>query len=81
MSWSLIFVSLITMYLYVFLLVFILPGTLCFLDFFLTISFSRIGKFSVVISSNIFSGPFSLSSPFGPYYLNVGAFNVLPEVS
>ena len=81
LSWSLIFVSLITMYLYVFLLVFILPGTLCTSWTFLTISFSRIGKFSVVISSNIFSGPFSLSSPFGPYYLNVGAFNVLPEVS
>ena len=31
----------------------------------LTISFSMLGKFSAIISSNIFSGPFPLSSPSG----------------
>jgi len=41
-----------------------------------------LGKFSAITSSNIFSGPFSLSSPAGtPYNVNVGAFNVVLEVS
>ena len=31
----------------------------------LNISFPILGKFSAIISSNIFSGPFSLPSPFG----------------
>ena len=43
-----------------FLPVFILYGTLCFLD--LTISFLMLGKFFTIISSNIFSDPFSFSS-------------------
>ena len=50
---SLIFVSLITMCLDVFLLGFILPGTLCASWTSLTISFPLLGKFSAIISSNI----------------------------
>ena len=46
----------------------------------LTISFPMLGKFSAIISSNIFSGPFFLLL-LGPYSVNVGAFNVAPEVS
>ena len=45
-----------------------LPGLECF-------------KFLSIISSNIFSGPFSLSSFWDPYNVNVGVFNVVPEVS
>ena len=56
-------VSLINVCLGVFLLGFILYGTLCFLD--LSVSFPMSGKFSAFISLNIFSGPFSLSSPSG----------------
>ena len=63
LSLFLISVSLITLCLGVFLLRFILPGTLHFLDW-LTISFPILGKFSTkTISSNIFLDPFSLSSP------------------
>ena len=47
----------------VFLLRFILPGTLCTSWPRLTISFSVLGKSPAIFSSNIFSGPFSLSSP------------------
>ena len=61
--WSLIFVSLITMCLDVFLFGFILLGTLCASWTWFTISFSVLGKFSAIITSNIFSGPFFLSSP------------------
>ena len=60
----LIFDSLVNMCLRVFLLEFILYGSLCFLDlggYFL----SMLGKFSTIISSDIFFGPFSLSSPSG----------------
>ena len=63
---SLIFVSLITMCLSVFLLGFTLPGTPCASGTRLTISFHMLGKFSAIISSNIFSGPLSLFSRFGP---------------
>ena len=62
---SLIFVSLITLCLGVFLLWFILPGTLWASWTWLTISFPMSGKFSAIILSNIFLGPFSLSSPSG----------------
>ena len=61
LSLSLIFVSLTTVYLGVFLLGFILPGSLCASQTWLTISFPMFGKFSAITSSNIFSGPFSLS--------------------
>ena len=64
-SLSLIFVYLITMCLSVFLLGFILYGTLCTSWTWLAISFPMLGKFLTIIPSNIFSGPFSLSSPSG----------------
>jgi len=46
-----------------FLLGFILYGTLCFLD--LIVSFSMLGKFLIIISPNIFSDPFSFYSLSG----------------
>src|SRR5574341_341086 len=49
LSLSLIFVSLITMSLCVFLLGFILPGTLCASWTWLIISFPMLGKFSAII--------------------------------
>ena len=64
-SLSLIFVNLITMCLGVFLLGFILPQTLCVSWIWVAIFFPLLGKSSTIISSNIFSGPFSLSSPSG----------------
>ena len=78
-SLSLIFASLITMCLGVFLLGFILYGTLCFLDLggcFL----SHVREVFDYNPSYIFSGPFSLSSPSGTD-VDVVAFNVVPEVS
>ena len=80
LSLSLIFVSLIAMCLSVFLFGFILPGTHCASWTWLTISFPMLGKFSGIISSNIFSGP-SLFSFWDPYNVNIGAFIVVPEVS
>ena len=65
LSLSLIFVSLITGCLGVFLFGFILPGTLSPSWTWLTISFPMFGKFSTITPSNIFSGPFSCSSPSG----------------
>ena len=59
---SSIFVCLVTVCLGVFFLGFILPGSLL-LGLGLFVSFSMFGKFSAIISSNIFLGPFSLSSP------------------
>ena len=50
-----VFVSLISMCLGVFLLEFIMYGTLCASWTWLTISFSMMGKFSTIISSKIFS--------------------------
>ena len=43
--------------------------------------FPMLGKFLAVISSNIFSGPFSLSSPSGTPDVNVSMLDVVPEVS
>ena len=57
-SLHLIFVSLINMCVGVFFLGFILYGTLCASWTWVTISFPLLGKFSTVISSNIFSDPF-----------------------
>ena len=86
---SLIFVSLISMYLSVFLLGFILPGTLCAAWTWLTISFPVLGTFSAIISLSLFFSYYlfkyfprsflSLFSFYDPY--NVNAFNVVPEVS
>ena len=53
-SLYLTFVSLTNMYLCVFLLGFILYGTLCTSWTLVTISFPMLGKFSIMISSNIF---------------------------
>ena len=60
LSLSLIFVSLIAMCLGAFLLGFFLPGSLWASWTQLTISFPMFREFSAIISSNIFSGPFSL---------------------
>ena len=64
-SLPLIFANLFTVCLGMFLLGFILYGTLCTSWTWVIISFSMLGKFSTIISSNIFSGPFSLYSPSG----------------
>ena len=78
---SLIFINLITMCLGIFLLRFILPGT-CTSWSWMTVSFTMLGMFSAAITSNIFSGPFSLPFPCGyPYNANVGTFYIVPEVS
>ena len=50
-----------------------LPG----FDYFL----SHVRRVSAIISSNIFSGPFSLSSPSETPNVDVGAFTVVPAVS
>ena len=63
--WYLIFDSLINMCLGMFLLGFILYGTLCTSWTWLTISFPMSVKFSTIISSNIFSDPFFFSSSSG----------------
>ena len=78
----LVFVSLISMCLGVFLLGFILYGTLCASWTWLTISFSMLGKFSTIISSKIFLIPFLFLFFFwNSYNLNVDAFDTVPEVS
>ena len=64
-SLCLIFVCFINMCLGVFLLRFILYGTLCVSWTWLAISFPMLGKFSPVISLNIFSDPFSFFSSSG----------------
>jgi len=81
LSLSLIFVSLITMCLDVFLFGFILPGTLCTSWTWLTISFPMFGKFSAIIFSNIFSGPFSVSSPSGTPIIQMLVHLMLPQRS
>ena len=65
LSLCLVFVSLISMCLGVFLLGFILYGTLCASWTWLTISFSMLRKFSIIISSKNFSCPFFFSSSSG----------------
>ena len=62
---SLIFVNLITMCLSLFCLGFILYGTLCTSWTWVAVSFPMLGRFSTIMSSNIFLGTFSLSSPSG----------------
>ena len=64
-SLYLIFDSLINMCLGVFLLGLILYGTLCASWTWLTISFPMLGKFSTIVSSNIFSDPFFFTSYSG----------------
>ena len=80
-SLNLIFLSLINMCLDLFLLEFILYGTLCTSCTWVTISLPMLGKFLTIIFSNIFSGPFFFSSSYeNSINSNVGAFNVVPEV-
>ena len=62
---SLVLVSLINMCLRVFLLGFILYGTHCASWIWVSVSFPILGNFSAIISWNIFSVPFSLSSASG----------------
>ena len=79
-SLNLIFVGFINMCLGVFLLGFILYGTLSASWTWVTISFSMLGKFSTIISSNIFSDFLFLFFFWYPYNSNVHAFSVVPEV-
>ena len=65
LSLCLVFFSFISMCLGVFLLGFILYGTLCASWTWLTISFSMLGKFSTIISSKNFSCPFFFFSYSG----------------
>ena len=65
LSLCLVFVSLISMCLAVFLLGFILYGTLCASWTWLTIFYPMLGKFSTIISSKIFSYPFLFTSSSG----------------
>ena len=81
LSLSLIFVSLITMCLGVFLLGFILAGSLCASWTWLTISFPIWGDFSAIISSDIFSDPFSLSSLSGTHIMGMLVHLVLSQRS
>ena len=62
LSLCVVFVSLVSMCLGVFLLGFILYGTLYASWTWQTISFSMLGKFSTIVSSKIFSYPFFFSS-------------------
>ena len=65
-----------------FLLRFILYGTLCASWTWLTISFSMLKIFWTVIFSKIFSYSFFFFFFFwGPYNSNVGVFDIVPEVS
>ena len=77
---SLIFVSLITVCLSVFILGFILPGTLSASWTWLTVSFPMLGTFLAITSSNIFSGPFSLLL-LGPPILQMVAHLMLSQRS
>ena len=65
LSLCLVFLSLISMCLGVFLLGFILYGTHCASWTSMPISFSMLGKFSTIISSKIFSYPFFSSYSSG----------------
>ena len=82
LSLCLVFESLISLYLGMFLLGFILCGTLCASWTWLTLSFSMLGKFSTITSSKIFSYLFFFSSSSGtPHISNIDVFNTVPEVS
>ena len=65
----LIFVNLITVCFDVFLLGFFLPGNLCASWTWLSIFFPMLGTHSAVMSSNISSDPYSLSSPSGTHIM------------
>ena len=83
-SLCLIFVNLINMCLGVFRLGFILFGTLWVSWTWVAISFPILGTFSTIISSSILSSSMAFLFVFflwDSYDLNVGAFNIVPEVS
>ena len=81
LSLCLVFVSLISMCLGIFLLGFILYGTLCASWTWLTISFSVLGEFSTIISSRIFSYPFSFSSSSGSLIIQMVLHLILSQRS
>ena len=64
-SLLLLFAILIIIYLGIDLLGFILLEIHCASRTWMSVSFPKLGKFSGIISSNNFSAPFFLSSPFG----------------
>ena len=76
---SLILISLITVFLCAPSWIYPLWDFLCFQDW-LIISIPLFRNFSAITSANIYLGPNSLFSFWGPYNANVGAFNVVPEV-
>ena len=80
LSLCLVFASLIGVCLGVFLLGFILCGTLCASWTWLTISFPMLGKFSTLISLKIFSYPFFISSSSRSPVIQI-LFDIVPEVS
>jgi len=65
----------------VFLFVFILSRTLVLPGLGYLFAYPMLWKFSAIIPVNILSGPFSLFSLWGPYNVNIGECNVVPEVS
>ena len=81
LSLCLVFVSLINLCFGVFLLEFILYGTLYVSWTWLTISFSMLGKFSTIISSKIFSYPFFFSSSSGSPIIWMLVCLILPQRS
>ena len=81
LSLCLVFVSFVSMYLGMFLLGFILYGTLCASWTWLTFYFSMLGKFSTIISSKNFLIPFLFLFFWDPCNSNVGAFVIVPVVS
>ena len=77
----LIFLSLTTMCLSVFLIGFILPGTLCFLDL-VDYFLSHVREvFSYYLFKYFLRSLITLFSFWHSYNVNVGTFNVVPEVS
>ena len=81
LSFYLVFGSLIIMCLGVFLLGFILYGTLCASWTWLTISFSRLGKFSTIISSKVFLYLFFFSSSSGTSIFQMLMYLILSQRS
>ena len=79
LSLSLVFAILIIMCLGVDLFGFILFGTLCASSTWMSVSFSRLGKFSAIISSDKFSAPFSVSSLSGPPMMQMVVHSMLSQ--
>jgi len=81
LSLYLVFVSLVSMYLAVFLLGFILYEIVCASWNWLTVSFPMLEKFLTIISSKFFSNSSFYILLLDSYNFNGGAFNIVPEVS